>query len=481
LRNTEVFGAEKEDLQGRAAFSVNRAGKFLYIARKQLTMQSMSKFLYPRDLSRSLSKVWSSSSFTKGWPTVELPAQKTLKELLDVCYHASFLVEESRPVTFRAVFIEKTTLIKPLGVDNSYPTELYIFDAPLPFTVAELRRLAPAADLTRVLIAIKCTDEVSGALGIVGLVDIGSSLWAMSRHERHMGHMLPDALIIAVTNPGQLTISRGSRPVIRLVDGSLAVPPGNVFLRGPVGDFFGEAAYWFVEKACGLASQTYNAEEQNDDLTFAYNTFLELLLFSATALGHGGTILFVSDELSHDDPRLLNRVNIKYPTPSSRPKEVLLHKMAIRLQWQKQYSALYEKKTISNSSFQNLDALDYAQQNAVDAVRDLAKFIAGLTAVDGAVILTDRLRLLGFGAEVLTEGRKTESVRSATSELAGKFTEVPISAFGTRHRSAFRFCSSLEPSVAFIMSQDGGVKAVRQVGRNLIMWPDFEIGYSAGF
>jgi hypothetical protein len=36
--------------------------------------------------------------------------------LLDVCYHASFLVEESRPVTFRAVFIEKTTPIKPLGV-----------------------------------------------------------------------------------------------------------------------------------------------------------------------------------------------------------------------------------------------------------------------------------------------------------------------------------------------------------------------------
>jgi hypothetical protein len=160
---------------------------------------------------------------------------------------------------------------------------------------------------------------------------------------------------------------------------------------------------------------------------------------------------------------------------------VLLHKMAIRLQWQEQYGALYEKKTISNSSFQSLDALDYAQQDAVDAVRDLAKFIAGLTAVDGAVILTDRLSLLGFGAEVLTEARKTESVRSATSELADKFTEVPISAFGTRHRSAFRFCSSLEPSVAFIMSQDGGVKAVRQVGRNLVMWPYFEIGYRAGF
>src|SRR5215470_14254594 len=127
----------------------------------------MSKFLYPRDLYRSLHKVWNASPLTTGWPPVELPEQKTLNQLLDVCYHASFLVEESRPVTFRAVFIESTTPLKPLEADHTHPTELYLFDAPVPFTAAELRQVAPAADLTSVLIAIKCTDEVSGALGII--------------------------------------------------------------------------------------------------------------------------------------------------------------------------------------------------------------------------------------------------------------------------------------------------------------------------
>jgi Probable sensor domain DACNV len=441
----------------------------------------MSKFLYPRDLYRSLHKVWNASPFTTGWPPVALPEQQTLNQLLDVCYHASFLVEESRPVTFRAVFLEHTTQIKPLEADQSHPTELYLFDAPVPFTAEELRQVAPAADLTSVLIAIQGTDAGSGALGIVGLVDIGSSLWAMSRHERPMGHGLPDALIIAVTKPGQLTISRGSRPVIRLLDGGLAVPAGNVCLRGPVGDFFGEAAAWFVDQACALASQTSHADVQNDDLMLAYTTFVELLLFSATDVGHGGTVLFVSDALSHADPHLRNRVTIKYPTPSRRPQEVLLHKMAMRLQWQAHYGALYEQRAISHSALQGLDTLDDAQQDAVDAVRDLAKFLAGLTAVDGAVILTDRLRLLGFGAEVLTAAKKIESVRSARSEFADEYTEVPLSAFGTRHRSAFRFCSSVEPSVAFILSQDGGVKAVRQVGRHLVMWPYFEMGHGAGF
>ena len=144
--------------------------------------------------------------------------------------------------------------------------------------------------------------------GIVGLVDIGSSLWAMSRHERPMGHGLPDALIIAVTKPGQLTISRGSRPVIRLLDGGLAVPAGNVCLRGPVGDFFGEAVDWFVAKACALASQPSHADVQNDDLMLAYTTFVELLLFSATDF-HGVAYLGAADNVSKLLPSPLGDVN----------------------------------------------------------------------------------------------------------------------------------------------------------------------------
>ena len=81
----------------------------------------MSKFLYPRDLYRSLHKVWNASPFTTGGPPVALPGQKTLNQLLDVCYHASFLVEESRPVTFRAVFLEHTTQLKPLEAARAIP------------------------------------------------------------------------------------------------------------------------------------------------------------------------------------------------------------------------------------------------------------------------------------------------------------------------------------------------------------------------
>ena len=35
----------------------------------------------------------------------------------------------------------------------------------------------------------------------------------------------------------------------------------------------------------------------------------------------------------------------------------------------------------------------------------------------------------------------------------------------------------MESSVAFVMSQDGGIKALRQVGPRLLMWPYFKIGF----
>ena len=36
----------------------------------------------------------------------------------------------------------------------------------------------------------------------------------------------------------------------------------------------------------------------------------------------------------------------------------------------------------------------------------------------------------------------------------------------------------MDPSVAFILSQDGGIKAVTKVGERVVMWPYFEVGFT---
>ena len=93
----------------------------------------------------------------------------------------------------------------------------------------------------------------------------------------------------------------------------------------------------------------------------------------------------------------------------------------------------------------------------------------------GADRHVENYRLRGGGYGELFGGRQVHVVHRSE---AAETKEVRFAEYGTRHRSAFRFVASMEPSVGFIMFQDGGVKAVRQVGSKLVMWPYFQIGFT---
>jgi len=84
--------------------------------------------------------------------------------------------------------------------------------------------------------------------------------------------------------------------------------------------------------------------------------------------------------------------------------------------------------------------------------------IAGLTAVDGAVVLTDQHQLLGFGAKIarrkgwpqVEQVTVTEPIKGATPTLVH-----PDQLGGTRHLSAAQFVQEKREAVAFVASQDG--------------------------
>ena len=152
--------------------------------------------------------------------------------------------------------------------------------------------------------------------------------------------------------------------------------------------------------------------------------------------------------------------------------------MAARLKHNALAETLKKRRTVKADELEQLDVFEWDQQEYEDAARDAARFIASLTAVDGAVVLTDNLRIIGFGAEVIASFPGADTVHVAHTAEADETKEVRFVEYGTRHRSAFRFVASMEPSVGFIMSQDGGVKAVKQVGSKLVMWPYFQIGFT---
>lgn len=404
---------------------------------------------------------------------MELPSKAVFDEIIDVCYHASMLTEEGRPTVFRVVFLDSQSPISPRREDEVPAVTRYLFKNPVPFTQGELRRLAPVADPRRVLIAV---EQSAGQLQIYGLVDIGMALWEMGRHERIMGYSSPDALIVMSTQPGELSISRGDRLVLRLRNGGIVRATQSVLLRGPVVGFFDAAWDVFIDNACQL-SGIHQEPSEDDGLNLAYHSFIESVLLYTAELKHGGTLLFVPEEITHDDPRLLSRASIKYVLSSTRPRDALVSAMAVRLKHNALAEKMSNRRTVKAEELEQLNYLAWDQQNREDTARDAARFIASLTAVDGAVVLTDMLRIIGFGAEVIAKYSGADIVHVANTAEATETKVVRFAEYGTRHRSAFRFIASMKPSaVGFIMSQDGGVKAVKRVGSKLIMWPYFQIG-----
>jgi len=84
--------------------------------------------------------------------------------------------------------------------------------------------------------------------------------------------------------------------------------------------------------------------------------------------------------------------------------------------------------------------------------------IAGLTAVDGATIITDRFELLAFGAKI-TRRRGSPPVERVvvTEPVEGSQTQfvTPTQFGGTRHLSAAQFVYDQRDALALVASQDG--------------------------
>ena len=93
-----------------------------------------------------------------------------------------------------------------------------------------------------------------------------------------------------------------------------------------------------------------------------------------------------------------------------------------------------------------------------DDMRRAIRAIAGLTAVDGATILTDRYELVAFGAKIRRKqgGAQVEQLIVTEPVLGNQAAYMtPAQLGGTRHLSAAQFVSDQKEGLALVASQDG--------------------------
>jgi hypothetical protein len=103
-------------------------------------------------------------------------------------------------------------------------------------------------------------------------------------------------------------------------------------------------------------------------------------------------------------------------------------------------------------------AVDRSTREWQDEMDDTVRAVAGLTAVDGAVLMTDRYDLLAFGAKIARrDGFPLVERASVTEPIEGGQTEIvhPSRLGGTRHLSAAQFVHDQREAMALVASQDG--------------------------
>ena len=101
---------------------------------------------------------------------------------------------------------------------------------------------------------------------------------------------------------------------------------------------------------------------------------------------------------------------------------------------------------------------DAARRRWHDEIGRAVEAIAGLTAVDGATVLTSDYRLLAFGVKIARrQGSATLDQVTVTEPILGGTAAVltPAQLGGTRHLSAGQFVQDQPDSLALVASQDG--------------------------
>ena len=477
------------------------------------------KFLYPADLLDIIKERWNKlqgprelllvakwewdlnagkmvrTKHSKGERTLDpgpleelpFPSDAALTCLLETVYHASFLTEEARRLAIRVIYLPSDLSDKVKRfVLNDDETDVIRLTPPQFLSPAALLRLTPAVDPTQTFVVVGDSEKLgldsNTPLAIWGLLHHGTEWWELVTGRATGASCPPHSISVSSFLPGEIVVSAGGTVILRLRDGSLIMPALGNLREGPIGVFLEDAADALYGDACSqLQQREYDEEEDSDDYPrqLYYSTLSNILLRTREKL-HGGAFVVIPDELKATDSRLTDRIQIKYLLDELCIWPKLIEEAVNRAKF---YELLlpedYPSRRFKHRSKKlDREALYYAHtflENVRREIADFESFAATLSGVDGVVILTKRLRIIGFGGEITAISPSLSEIRVASDKEGNVGVSRPITSFGTRHRSAFRFCSSFEDAVGLVVSQDGQVRGTKRVGPDLVMWNDLDL------
>lgn len=324
-----------------------------------------------------------------------IPDAATITAMVDAAFWASLHREEGRPPLISLAFVPPDRAEQPLT-----------FARPLPLNPDALARLSPAVERPGIHLGVWRNGD-----------DASLSVWGALRK-------LPElCFVIEVVEPGLLVLKYRRGPDlgkfgnmavlradrIRVMDEESAYHPDCPTLLG----------------ALFAALLDLDADPVRRD---AGTTLLQLAV-SMRCHGRGGVLLVMPHGTDCWKDSIVQPVSYEIDPPFARLAALLA-----------------------------LPPEERGRAGGRDGVGKLIDTIAGLTAVDGAAVITDRYDVLAFGAKI---GRRegfgaVEQVLVLEPVLDDRPMLVPpVQLGGTRHLSAAQFIHDQRDAIALVASQDG--------------------------
>jgi sensor domain DACNV-containing protein len=396
------------------------------------------------------------------WPRA-MPAwasRRLLVELLSTCFQASLAQEEGRNVRFRLLSAGPAELEQLVQANDFLRFE---FTEPHPFTADNVRRLSPAAPFPSSVIAAAPVDDDTWAM--TNIVHTGASWLAPTwggRRAQGEGIVLP---MVHVLGPGRIGVYAGAELVASLEGGMIQSTTTDVFTSKWLNNLFRRSRLE-VKQALDSAA---GPRSLNESLVRTISQYLvRRIVVLIRQAGHGGLILFADPDLVHaccagKSDVLKLKYAFRGASASNRYRE-LLERLA-------QLLGPRGDGEIDLQRFLEADTPDVARVE--QSVFELSRLVSGLAAVDGAVLLNKRFELIGFGAEVSGELPYPDTVWQALDVEGERRDPEAANSVGTRHRAAYRFVSAHPAGVAVVISHDGIVRFVANLGGEVVFWDQF--------
>ena len=398
-----------------------------------------------------------------------LPPGDALEQLFKIMYHASISREESQTICFHVIYID------PHNPDPAPPWRIvrdrwrFIpLETPLEMTLANIRKIAPASDPRSSAFAVY--PDSQGRMTVWGFIDQLNQYQEFLDYDAESGPERPGLFEARIVGPGHLLATIIYEKVGDLRVNELETQTLNVLERGPILDALSpgiESLRTYVE---GVApKEDYKKKFSRFYTVIPWINTIRRILLRTNGLGHGGALLLTPDSS-------LVGLNVKYGLKYNRLRSALERCSAARMQqnaaWRR-IAELHEakEKFLSWKLYFGEQALHVDVDESESELEAAIWFVSLLSRVDGLVLMTPQLDVIGFGVEI-TFSDKPRYIQKATSVMADPASrqDIDYNSFGTRHRSMIRYCDKVPAAVGFVISQDGGVRAVTKIDETVVLW-----------